>query len=215
MCYINLRLVRGHHAFDKPACQGFVLSSNKNGIAFFLLLAGGFLCFSCASAAAGRETRPYVWLTDSARFFLLHPENIEAPMDNHQLLSASFDGQNFQMLAWVKADEAGLDMILMNELGANMGELSFRGMEVSFSSLVFPRSFGGEYIVADFQLCFYDPAVLRGALESIGLYFEQTDTGRRVFEGENLIIEIERSQNLVRLINHLRGYSLTLEGNFE
>ena len=135
-------------------------------------------------------------------------------MDNHQLVSASFGGRSFQASAWVKADKTGIDMILMNELGANMGELSYLAGTVSFSSPVFPRSIGGQHIVADFQLCFYDPAALRQALNASGLSFEYTETSRRVFRGETLIIEIEKSPNYVSFVNHLRGYSYTLEGDF-
>jgi len=191
------------------------LRVNKRSIVF-LLLAASVLCFSsCASRAAVRETRPYVWLTNNAKFILLPPAYIETPLDHQQLISASFQGRNHQMAAWVKADETGIDMTLMSELGATVGELFFRDGAVSFSSPLFPRAIGGEHIIADFQLSFYNAAALASALEAGGLTFEEAGTARRVFEGGTLIVEIERSRTVVRLVNHLRGYSLTLEGDFE
>ena len=192
------------------------MNSTKKSIVFFLIFAAILLCFSsCASAARARESQLYVWLTNNARFFLLPPEYIETPMDNHQLMSASFGGQNFQLSAWVKADEMGIDMTMVNELGATVGELSYRAGAVSFSSPMVPRSIGGEFIVADFQLAFYCAIALRKALESIGLFFEEAGVNRRVFEGEMLIIDIERRPNAVMIVNHLRGYSLALEGDFK
>jgi len=189
------------------------LGNNKKGIIFFLLLAGSF--FSCASVARPRDNRPYVWLTENAKFVLLPTENIESHMDNHQLISAYFGGQNHQLSAWVKADDDRIDMTFISEMGATMGELSYRDGVVHFSSPVLPRSFGGEFIVADFQLAFYCAVALRGAMENIGLFFEETENGRRVFDGETMIVEIERSRSLIRLVNHLRGYSMIFEGDFE
>jgi len=95
-----------------------------------------------------------------------------------------------------------------------MGELSYREGAVSFSSPVFPGSVMGEYIIADFQLCFYNPVALREALEAAGLSMTETETGRRVLQGQTLIAEIEKGRSSVRFINHLRGYSYTLEGDF-
>jgi hypothetical protein len=146
---------------------------------------------------------------------LLPPENIENPLDMAQQISASYKDRDYFLNAWVKADEAGMEMTLLNELGANMGELSYRDGRVSFSSSVFPPSLKPEYIVADFQLCFYNASALRQALEDCGLSFEISGSSRRIFQGKTVIIEIEKNQNTVRLINHLRGYTYILEGNFK
>jgi len=173
------------------------------------------LCYcSCSSKAAVREDR-LVWLTDSSKYMLLPPESIENPLDMAQYISASYKGINYFFNAWVRADETGIEMTLLNELGANMGELYYRDGLVSFSSPVFPQSLKPEYIVADFQLCFYNAPALRKALENCGLSFENTGNIRRVFQGKTVVIEIEKNENAVRLVNHLRGYAYTLEGNFE
>jgi hypothetical protein len=180
----------------------------------------------CASSCAGlkgaggeersaAESRPFVFLTDTSKFILLPPEAIEKPMDSHQLVTAFFQGREFMFNAWVKADETGLDMFIFNELGASGGELSYRNGAVSFSSPLFPQSIKPEYIVADFQLCFYDAVLLGRALETCGLTLEIKGTGRRILKGKTVIIEIEKAMNEVRLVNHLRGYIYTLEGEFE
>ena len=183
---------------------------------FPFLFLGVLICFcSCASKPAVRDNRPYAYLGDNSRYILLPSGYIENSMDMVQHISASYGGRNYFFNAWVKADETGMDMLLLNEIGANMGELSFRNGVVFFSSPVFPKSLRPEYIVADFQLCFYDASALRQALEDCGLSFESAGTRRRVYQKETIIIEIEKKSGSVRLINHLRGYAYTLEGDFE
>ena len=179
---------------------------------FLLLLFLAFYCNSCVSN--GENKLPFIWLTDSKKFTLLPPSDIDVPLDSQQIISASYGGQDFQFIAWVSADETGLDMTLVNELGVSMGELSYRDGAVSFSSSVFPKFLKPEYIVADFQFCFYNDQKLRQTLEESGLSLEKTETGRRILKGDTVIIEIEKSQNIVKFINYLRGYAYTIEGNF-
>ena len=186
---------------------------NRRVPSLLLFTAVIFCLYSCASARV-RENRLFAWVTDSARYFLLPPEYLETPMDNLQFISASYGRQNFHVIVLVRADETGLDMTMINEMGAGMGELIWRNGAISFSSSVFPRSVQPEYIVADFQLCFYDAKALGRVLGDAGLLFEETDAGRRIYNGNRLIIEITKTPNTVNFINHLRGYSYTLEGEF-
>lgn len=180
-----------------------------------LLLASGLACFgSCASGARSREGRPYVYLTDTARFVLLPAGGIERPIDMAQQITASYQDRDFLLIAWVRADETGIEMTLLSDLGTSMGELSYRDGAVSFSSPMFPQSLRPEYIIADFQLCFYDPLLLSRALEDCGLVLEDGEGARRILKGKDLIIEIEKKAGVVRLTNHLRGYAYTLEGDF-
>jgi hypothetical protein len=172
-------------------------------------------CCSCASKAAVKENNLFVYLTDGSKFFLLPAGDIEIPMDTAQRIYAEYDGKDYFFNAWVKADESGIEMILLNELGVNMGELSYRGGLVSFSSRIFPKPFKPEYIIADFQLCFYSAPALRRVLEKCGLSLENTENSRRILQGKTVIIEIEKDKNAVKLVNHLRGYAYTLEGDFK
>jgi hypothetical protein len=188
---------------------GIFLKSNKTVIILFLC------CCSCASKVPVIEDRPYIYLTGRSKYFLLPCENIENSLDMAQRISASWQGMDCFFNAWVKADESGMEMTLLNELGVSMGELSYRNELVSFSSSIFPKSLKPEYIVADFQLCFYNVTALRQALKDCGLSFETSGNSRRILNGKTVVIEIEKSQNTVRLINHLRGYTYTLEGNLE
>jgi len=189
------------------------LKSFLNGKKILILF---FFCLcSCASNTV-IENASFVWLTNSSKYFLLPTQYIEKPMDSHQFISAFFDGRNFQTNVWVKADETGVDMVFINEMGSTMGNLSFCGKTIFFSSSVFPKTLRPEYIIADFQLCFYNASAVRQEIESSGLVFEETLTGRRILDGSGVIviIEIIKTHNTVSLINHLRGYTYTLEGYF-
>ena len=172
---------------------------------------------SCASTA--KKDILYVYLTDSSKFVLLPPGGIEQAMDMAQFLSAEFGGKNYFFNAWVKANENAIEMSFFNELGASVGELSYRNGAVHFSSPIFPKSviqafFEPEYVIADFQLCFYDPFLLDESLKDSGLVLETKDGCRRILSGNEVIIEIEKTENTVKLVNHLRKYAYTLEGDF-
>ena len=182
--------------------------------AFFMIiiLTLCFLLFSCVSFAGKKQL--YAYLTDRARYVLLPHGEIEKPMDSFQIITASFAGQDYYFNAWVRADKDGMYMSLFNELGASMGDLSYRDGDIYFSSRVFPKELNPEYIVADFQLCFYNPQSLGRALGKCGLNLEVQSSNRRILSGKNLITEIEKTHNTVKLINHLRGYSYTLAGEF-
>ena len=172
-------------------------------------------CCSCVPKIPVKGNRPFIYLTNSSKYFLLPAGDIEKPLDMAQRISVSWQGKDYFFNAWVKADESGIEMTLLNELGVNMGELSYQNGPVSFSSPIFPPSLKPEYIVADFQLCFYNVAALRNAFKDYKLLFEDMGNVRRIFQGKTVIIEIEKNQNAVRLVNHLRGYTYILEGNFE
>jgi len=172
-------------------------------------------CCSCVSKGTIREERPFIYITNNIKYFLLPSGDIDNPLDMAQRITASWQGRDYLFNAWVKADESGMEMTLLNELGVSMGELSCRNGLISFSSSIFPNSLKPEYIVADFQFCFYSDGALRHALEECGLTFRNTGNSRCILQGKNVIMEIEKDYNTVRLVNHLRGYTYTLEGNFE
>ena len=183
---------------------------------FILFVLCGLAGFgSCASSGAKNgEDRLFAYLTDTSRYILLPPGGIERPIDMAQYISASFRGSDFLFASWVKADETAVEITLLNEMGTGMGELSYSGGSIAFSSAVFPASVKPEYIIADFQLCFYSVPLLARALKDCGLTLEASETTRRILKGKNLVYEIEKKAGEVKLTNYLRGYSYTLEGDF-
>ena len=182
---------------------------------FPVFLLCGLTCLgSCATGAGSGKDLPYAYLTDTSRYILLPTGGIGESMDMAQYISASFRDSVFLFASWVKADETAIEITLLNEMGTNIGELSYRGGAIAFSSAVFPSSVKPEYIIADFQLCFYRAPLLEKALRDCGLTMETSAAGRRVTRGKELIYEIEKNDGKIKLTNYLRGYTYTLEGDF-
>ena len=173
------------------------------------------LCYgSCASGAKSRDDRLHAYLTNTSKYILQSTGGIEQSMDMPQRVTASFQDMDLSLVAWVKADETVIDVTMLNEMGTNIGELSYSDDAISFSSEVFPGSIQPEYIVADFQLCYYNAVLIARALKDCGLSMEISGTTRRIFKGNELIYEIIKNADAVILTNYLRGYTYTLEGDF-
>ncbi|MDR2073675.1 MAG: DUF3261 domain-containing protein [Spirochaetaceae bacterium] len=157
-----------------------------------------------------------VYLSEGAGFPLLLPEHIEKNIDMFQRISGVYRERHFELNAWVRADGTGITMELLNDMGSSLGELAFTEKGLRFTSSYFPGTLPVEYAVADFQLCFYRIPALQGALGRLRL---ETKTGdslerRLVYDGDALIIEIEKEPGSLRYTNHLRAYSYTILGNF-
>ena len=176
------------------------------------------LCLASCAALPGTPSLPPVYVTDRARYQLLPPAEIAAPLDCAQRLRGTWGGDEFVMQAWVTADNAGIDIELFNDFGMAMGNFSFNNEGVFFDSPVFPQSFKGEYLAADFQFCFYRAAALTAALKKCGLVFESLSQNvdgknvlvRRILDGDNVIIEIVTEGTTIQYTNFLRGYTFAL-----
>ncbi|MDR2314726.1 MAG: DUF3261 domain-containing protein [Spirochaetaceae bacterium] len=180
---------------------------------FFRLLC---MLFLAVVLIPGCRSYGPVYLSGAAEFSLLSPEHIEKNIDMFQRISGVYQERSFELSAWVRADGTGIMMELLNDMGSSLGELVFTDRELRFTSSYFPGKLPAEYAVADFQLCFYRVPALRGALG--GLWLE-TETGgslerRLVYEGDALIIEIEKGPGSLRYTNYRRAYSYTILGNF-
>jgi hypothetical protein len=180
-----------------------------------------FLVFlSLASCVSKPPESPYapVYLTKRAWYMLLPPGHIEAPMDLGQHITGTYGEREFILDAWTEADENRVTMAFFNTLGVGMGDLTFDQGGLLFSSAFLPSRISAEYILADFQLCFYRAEALAKALERVGLTLkveQAADTAqevRTIYEGKTLIIRIEKRISSVVYTNYFRGYAYTLEG---
>ncbi|MDR2182366.1 MAG: DUF3261 domain-containing protein [Treponema sp.] len=167
------------------------------------------LLLSCAGGVKETaETPRVVTLGERGRFTLLDPRYIEAPLDTVQRISGAYENGEFAVTAWVKADGAGVSMVFMSGLGISLGEFEFGAGSISLVSPYLPASIGPEYLAADFQLCYYQVEALGKALD--GLTLHAGGNVRRIYEGENVIIEIETGAGEIRYTNLLRNYSYTI-----
>jgi hypothetical protein len=139
-------------------------------------------------------------------------------MDMPQQISGVYGKREMVLEAWVQADDTKIDITLFSSLGAGIGEVVFREGSASFSSPLFPSRIKPEYIIADFQFCFYRAESLSRALKEGGLTLRvEQGAGREIrtiAEGKKTVIVIEKTEKAVRYTNYLRGYAYTLAGNF-
>jgi hypothetical protein len=183
---------------------------------------------SCATGGGKSSVFAPVYLTNRAGYFLLPPSGIQRPLDMAQQITGTYGKQEFIMDAWVAADENRMTIVFFNTLGVSLGELSFHEGGAAFSPAR-PAPLSGlpkaEYIIADFQFCFYRKESLAAALKKIGLELRVERRGpgegeegdaeiRRIFRGGKGIIEIIKRGDTVRYVNFLQGYAYTLRGDF-
>jgi hypothetical protein len=183
-----------------------------------LLAISVFFLFSCGVKTTN-EPRAII-LGERGSFTLLDPKYLEAPLDAAQNISGSYGKNQFSVTAWVKADSSGISMIFMGSMGVSLGEFEFDGVSISLVSPYLPKNTRAEYLAADFQLCYYQVEALQKALDGLTLRIEikpeaQGTEIRRIYEGENLIIEIEKMVNSITYTNILRNYSYTITGEAE
>ncbi|MDR0589322.1 MAG: DUF3261 domain-containing protein [Spirochaetaceae bacterium] len=177
-----------------------------------------FLTFLLISCVTKPPESPYapVYLTKKARYVLLPPGDLEAPMDLAQHITGTYGEQEFILDAWTEADESRVAMAFFNTLGVGMGDLSFDEGGLSFSSAFLPPGIAAEYILADFQFCFYRAEAVAAALRRGGLILtvEKTVDGeiRTIVEGNTPLIKIEKGISSVVYTNYFRAYTYTLEG---
>jgi hypothetical protein len=195
--------------------SGFLETRGFQAIFLILLLA------SCKTQAKYSPYAP-VAITDRRNYFLLPPQAIEKPLDMPQQIAGRYGEQEFIMDCWVQANERGITIALFNSFGTEAGYLAFTEGAVSFFSSVFPSALKAEYIVADFQFCFYRVDLLSQALKDSGLTLiveirdgvAESQEVRTIFSGKKPIVEVVKTGSSVSLKNFLRDYSYTLRGIF-
>ena len=180
--------------------------------ASLLLITILFLISSCKSTRAVKNTelRP-VYVTNSKKINLLPPENTTVELDILQQFNGTFGDTDFSMLSFSQIDKSEISLSLINDFGTDMGHLYYDGEHVSFKSPYLPSKLPGEYIVAEIQNAYYDEKVLQENYSKAGLKFECETPGlRKIYDGKKLIEEIFISDDKVKIINYLRGYSFEL-----
>ena len=125
------------------------MRSTIRRILSFFIIPACFFVLSCASVNNKTGSLSSVYVTNTKKIELLSPDNVEKNIDSLQLLNASFGKQTFSLLAFIEVDNNGIFISLMNDLGTDMGNLSYNGESVFFDSSLFPKALKAEYIVAD------------------------------------------------------------------
>lgn len=191
------------------------MRSTIRRILSFFIIPACFFVLSCASVNNKTGSLSSVYVTNTKKIELLSPDNFEKNIDSLQLLNASFGKQTFSLLAFINIDNNGIFISLMNDLGTDMGNLSYNGESVFFDSSLFPKALKAEYIVADIQYAFYKSEAIEQMMSKVGLSFVVAREGqseiRKIFDKEKCIAEITKTERECKIINYLRGYEYVLQ----
>ncbi|MDR2660141.1 MAG: DUF3261 domain-containing protein [Spirochaetaceae bacterium] len=173
--------------------------------------------YACNCATKPQQKILTVPITNHAAFHLLPPLQSGTPVDMAQRILGKYNGHEYTFTVWTISNATMLSITLMNDMGNGIGELTYTGNSIAYSSNFITLPVRPEYIAADFQLCFYDIGALSTALKKIGLtfIFEKTEKLeiRRVFDGENIIIEIKKINGTLFYTNFLRSYNYIITGD--
>lgn len=190
---------------------------------FLFLPALCILFFGCASTRQIENSNfSPVYITNTKKFYLLSPSEIEKNIDAQQLLTGKFGENEFSMLAYLQMDKKGIFLSLFNDFGVGMGNLVYDGFTAQFDSPVFPKSLKAEYIVADLQFAYYSVDSINETLQTIGMYMEiekNLDGEVRTIYSNSILpmmnsktIEvISKNGSEIKIQNLLRGYEYNLK----
>lgn len=196
------------------------------GLSVFLPL---FLLFSCnstrnpaelseAEATIRRNTNP-VYVTNTKKVYLLPVESIRTPVETYQYFEGDFGSKKFNSNLFLTADSSGISVLILNEMGIEMGLLVYDGESASLESTLFPKSLKCEYILLDLQNAYAEEDALKKHYASYGLEFEEVPQTasqgpdvkiRWIKNGKKIIEKISIFEKKIEIENILRGYSYRL-----
>jgi hypothetical protein len=178
----------------------------KSGISLMLSI---FL-FACSSTIRTTTEVP-VFITNSRAIYPLPPSDIKTPLDEAQLLEGTYGNQSFSLESWTIANDSLISISLFNSIGASFGSLFYSKDSLFFnSSFIKSKQIKPQYIVTDFQLCFYKTEPLQKMYSKHGLLFfeniQKETIIRGVIDQKDTIIKITNNPEMTLFKNHLRNY---------
>ena len=188
-------------------------------LAFLLALVG------CGSSNVKPGTA-LVYYSDSRSVELLPTAAMTDPIDMPQHIAGNFtkpDGStdSFEADSWVRANDSILSITMFTGFGTTLGEITYERDSVKAESSVLDvTKMKAEYLVADFQVCFYPFIALKENFEKAGFTFVESreafadgevsaagDYVRTLKEGDRVILVATKKARDISLVNELRKYS--------
>ena len=182
-----------------------------------LLLACALLLVSCSRSNVKPGTAP-VYYSDSRSVALLPTSAMTEKLDMPQHLRGEFTQQDgsmksFEGDSWVRANDSVLSIMLFSGFGTTIAEITYGKDSLHFESSVMDvEKMKAEYVLADFQVCFYPYKALKDNFEAAGFVFEEArgpapDFVRTLKDGNTLVLTAQRKGKEITLVNNLRHYS--------
>ena len=181
------------------------------------LLACVLLLAACSRSNVKPGTAP-VYYSDARSVALLPTSAMTEKLDMPQHLRGEFTQQDgslksFEGDSWVRANDSVLSIMLFSGFGTTIAEITYGKDSLHFESSVMDvEKMKAEYVLADFQVCFYPYKALKDNFEAAGFVFEETrgialDFVRTLKDGNTLVLTAQRKGKEITLVNSLRHYS--------
>lgn len=188
----------------------------KNQIFLVFILAVFALIVSCGSS---KTSSPKVFYTNSTFVKLLPTQSISKSLNMRQHVIGNFYNANgnksIEADVLVVANDSLVRLYIMGQLGLSIGEILYAKDTVHFeSSVIDTDKLKAEYVLADFQFCFYDKTELKKNFEMNKFsfveeahenYFERT-----LLQNNKVILVAKKDGDKIELKNYVRNYSYTI-----
>ncbi|MBN1799474.1 MAG: DUF3261 domain-containing protein [Spirochaetales bacterium] len=169
---------------------------------------------ACAGSPPGTHIPAPVYLTDEKHITLLPTQAVENEFEIYQIIDGYYKSRTYSIEALVQTNLEEINIISFNNLGTQVYDLAYKNSDMVFHSPQATADIKPEYIVADFQLCYFPRSAVESMIREAGLIFEEIPQPdgwvRRILDGAQLIIHIQRKGNDLNYKNHLREYGYTI-----
>ncbi len=175
---------------------------------------GAALASGCAGGPSpARAIRP-VFLTNAKSIVLLPTQALGGTVEVRQLMEGRYGSMTYSLEAYVKAGPEEIAMVALSGFGTEVYSLTYRNSGIEFTAVPFAGNPKPEYLVADFQLCYFPAAAVSSMVGAAGLAFTETKTDdgwrREVRDGDAVVIGVSRRGATIEFENRLRGYGYTI-----
>ncbi len=179
---------------------------------FFVLVFASLLLFFFSSCASVKEEVRLnkVYVTNTTPVPLLAPSSIKTQIEQMQYFEGNFGKNSFSSMLYLQADSNEIQILMLNEMGIEIGSLFYDGKTCTMESSFFPKNLKAEYIILDLQNAYADVQELKAHYKKYGLDFAQTGNDRTLSKKGTLIEQITQQGSTVIIENTLRGYTYRL-----
>ncbi len=165
----------------------------------------------CTSVKVSEKGLNKVYVTNSTPVDLLPVQAIEQQVELYQYFEGDFGRQQFASLLYLEADSTKISVLILNEMGIEMGSIVYDGKSAVMESSLFPEKLKCEYILLDLQNAYCEVSRLQEHYKKYGLVFTSEGTRRTISRKGELIEEVIFEENNIVIKNHLRKYTYKLQ----
>lgn len=192
--------------------------SSKNKFAAFsvrcMALSVLFLLCSCSSLRRqpvdSASSLEKVYVTDKIQVPLLGTDAILDEVDEYQYFEGDFRQKKISSLLYLHADSSQIKILLLSEMGIEIGSVVYDGRSCVMQSAFFPKNMKGEYIILDLQNAYCPVSSLYEHYKRYSLDFAEKGNERTLSKDGKVIEKITRDGNYISINNVLRNYTYTL-----